>query len=178
MLYAYVLENKCKLYEVDNSPLFKLIQECKLPESNVYIDDMGNDCRPEFELLKSVAVSGDTVMVRSLLDIADAPDDLINLLKFFGDNSIELASTSEPYYEYGKHFNIIADTVSLCADFTEKKRRLGIERATAEGRMGRKVNADTIDKVKRLKTADFSVQEITKLCGISRSTYYRIIKTG
>lgn len=176
MLYAYVLGNNVKIFEVDNQPLFKLIRDCDLPESNIYMDNLNDSARPEFELLKNTVVSGDTVAVRSLLDLADTPADILNLLKIFGDNGIEIASVSESYYEYDKTFKIIKDMFAICSDLSEKKRRLGIEKATAEGRMGRKIDADVIDRVKRLKAADFSVREITQLCGISRSSYYRYVK--
>lgn len=176
MIYAYLLGNNVKIYEVNNQPIFKLIRDCDLPENNIYMDDMGNTVRPELELLKNTVVSGDTVMVRSLLDIADNPTNIVDLLKLFGDKGVEVTSISEPYYEYDKYFGIISDTVRICAELAEKKRRLGIEKATAEGRMGRKIDTNIVDKVKRLKAADFTVREITQLCGISRSSYYRMIK--
>ena len=176
MVYAYILENVMKVYEVDNKPIFKFIKECELPETSLYIDKMGDSLRPELQELQSIVADGDTVLVRSLLDLADKPNDLISLLGCFGDKNIEIVSMAEPYYKYGDSFLYIKNAFNLYADFSEKKRRLGIERAKAEGRMGRKCNENTVDKVKRLKKAGFSIQEIISLCGISRSTYYRMIK--
>lgn len=176
MVYAYMLENIIKVYEVDNKPIFKLIRECELPEASVYIDKMGDSLRPELQELQSIVADGDTVLVRSLLDLADKPSDLISLLNCFGVRNIEVVSIVEPYYKYGDSFLYLKNAFGLYADFSEKKRRLGIERAKAEGRMGRKSDKDIVDKVKRLKKAGFSIQEIISLCGISRSTYYRMIK--
>ena len=176
MVYAYILENIMKVCEVDNKPIFKFIKECELPETSIYIDKMGDVTRPELKKLQNIVADGDTVLVRSLLDLADKPDDLISLLNCFGVKNIEVVSIVEPYYKYGDSFLYIKNAFTLYADFSEKKRRLGIERAKAEGRMGRKSDKDIVDKVKRLKKAGFSIQEIVSLCGISRSTYYRMIK--
>ncbi len=178
MLYAYALENKLRLYEVNNQPLFKIIRDSDLPENNIYIDDMGDSNRSELKDLKDIVIADDIVIIRSILDLGDTPEDIIDLLRFFGDSGVDIASVSEPYYEYDKNFSIVSDAFGICADLAEKKRRLGIEKATVEGRMGRKIDANTVDRVRRLKAADFTVQEIIKLCGISRSTYYRIIKNN
>jgi DNA invertase Pin-like site-specific DNA recombinase len=137
---------------------------------------MGDVTRPELQKLQNIVAEGDTVLVRSLLDLADKPDDLISLLNCFGDTHIEVVSIVEPYYKYGDSFLYLKNALILYADFSEKKRRLGIERAKAEGRMGRKCDEDTVSKVKRLKNAGFSTREIVSLCRISRSTYYRMIK--
>ena len=66
--------------------------------------------------------------------------------------------------------------MGMSAELTEKKRRLGIDKAKLEGRMGRKSNKEIKERVLRLKVADFPRDEIMKLCGISYSTYYRMIK--
>ena len=176
MVYAYILENVMNVYEVDNQPIFKFVRECDLPEASVYIDKMGDATRPELQKLHNIVADGDTVLVRSLLDLADKPSDLISLLDCFGVKNIEVVSIVEPYYKYGDSLLYLKRAFNLYADFSEKKRRLGIERAKAEGRMGRKCDENTVSKVKRLKSAGFSIQEIISLCGISRSTYYRMIK--
>ena len=176
MVYAYILENVLKAYEVDNKSIFKLVKECGLPETSIYIDKMDDSTRPELQNLQNIVADGDTILVRSLLDLADKPSDLISLLNCFGVRNIEVVSIVEPYYKYGDSFLYLKNAFGLYADFSEKKRRLGIERAKAEGRMGRKSDKDIVSKVKRLKIAGFSIQEIISLCGISRSTYYRMIK--
>ena len=176
MVYAYILENVLRAYKVDNQPIFKLIRECDLPETSIFIDKMGDSLRPELQELQSIVADGDTVLVRSLLDLADKPDDLISLLNCFGGRNIEVVSIVEPYYKYGDSLLFFKNAFALYAEFSEKKRRLGIERAKAEGRMGRKCDDGVVDRVKRLKNAGFSIQEIISLCDISRSTYYRMIK--
>ena len=104
MVYAYILENVLKAYEVDNKSIFKLVKECELPETSIYIDKMGDATRPELQELQSIVADGDTVLVRSILDLADKPDDLISLLSHFGVRNIEVVSIVEPYYKYGDSF--------------------------------------------------------------------------
>ena len=60
----------------------------------------------------------------------------------------------------------------------EKRRRLVMERSKVEGRMGRKADSGRLDRLKKLRSVGMSVQEITKLCNISRSTYYREMAKG
>lgn len=128
MLYAYVLENKSRIYEVNNKPLFKLIRDCDLPEENVFIDDMGSIDRSELHSLKNKTVSGDTVMVRSLLDIADTPSLLIDILKHFGDIGVDVVSINEPYYDYNQNFNIIEAVLVISLELAEKKRKMGLKK--------------------------------------------------
>lgn len=177
MLYAYVLENKSRIYQVDNKPLFKLIRDCNLHEDDIFIDDMGSLDRIELKLVKNKAVSGDTVMVRSLLDLADTPSLLIDILKYFGDIGVDVVSVKEPYYDYKQNFNSIEDSLRISLELAEKKRKMGIERAKFNGKMGRKANLEIKSKVLKLKKADLSISEIIAMCDISRSTYYRIINS-
>ena len=175
MLYAYLLENTKRIYEINNRPLFELIRDCHLKDERIFIDSMGAD-RTEFKELQSIIAGGDTLMVRSIMDIADTPIDIVNLLEWFGSRGIEIVSTHEPDYDYAKNYNLVTDIMGMSAELTEKKRRLGIDKAKLEGRMGRKSNKEIKERVLRLKAADFPRDEIMKLCGISYSTYYRMIK--
>lgn len=176
LLYAYILENRSLLYEVNNKPLFKLIRDCELSEDKFYIDAMGDVARPELISLLNTVAAEDTVIVRSLVDLADTPAAVVSVLKQFGESGVHVVSIKEDYYEYAKDFHMFSDSLSIFDELAEKKRKLGIERAKADGRMGRKPNKEVKHKVWRLKTAEFSVNEIIDLCGISRSTYYRILK--
>lgn len=176
MIYAYFLENESLIYQVNNQPLFKLIRECDLSEDKIYIDAMYNTDRNELHQLCGIAVAGDTIMVRSIADLADTSSEIINLLKHFGDTDVEIVSLKEDYYSYKENFNIVLDMLLIPIELSEKKRKLGIEKAKAEGRMGRKANIYVKDKVYRLKKANFPDNEIMEMCKISRSTYYRILK--
>ena len=176
MIYAYVLENTSLIYEINNRPIFKLIRDCDLQDEQVFIDSMGNKDRVELAALQSVVSEGDTLVIRSIVDIADTPIDIVSVLAFFGERGVEVVSTEEPEYDYNKNYALVVDMVGMCAELAEKKRRLGIERAKSEGRMGRKSNQEIKQRVLKLKAADFPRDEILKICNISYSTYYRIIK--
>ena len=75
---------------------------------------------------------------------------------------------------------------TMCAAFSEMERELikervkaGLEAARSKGRKGGRPKALTADKLKKLKSftksEDFSVTEICRMVGISRSVYYRAI---
>ena len=50
---------------------------------------------------------------------------------------------------------------------------MGMQRAKEEGRMGRKIDGRKAEQMRKLRAAGLTVREITDLCGVSRSTYYR-----
>lgn len=112
-------------------------------------------------------------MVRSLADLADTPATLISALQGFEDRGVEVVAIAEPWYTYKDHFEQVACLMGIVAEQAEKKRRLGIERAKDAGRMGRKPSSGRQEQIQKLRSAGLTVKEITKLCGISRSTYYR-----
>lgn len=175
MIYAYVLANQSLIYEINNQPLFKLIRDCNLSEDSIYIDKMGID-RKALNKLCGIAVADDTIILRSIIDIGDTPSDIIALLKYFGDSGVEIVSIKEDYYSYKDNFNIVLDMINMSGELAEKKRKLGIDKAKEDGRMGRKANLLVKDRVYKLKSANFTVAEILEICKISRSTYYRILR--
>lgn len=176
MLYAYLLENRMKTYSINNQPIFQMIRECGLEEDAVFIDAIGDGERNELKHLISIVESGDTVIVRSLLDIADTTEETVSLIKMFAEKNVDIVSVVEYTFDLKKNASVLFDGFRIYSELAEKKRRLGIERATADGRMGRKVNLEVVDRVQRLRASGFSLSEILKMCNISRSTYYRIIK--
>jgi transposase len=88
---------------------------------------------------------------------------------------IVVRSVCEPQYEYG-NLVIFGYGVKVVKELSEKKRKLGILQAASAGKMGRKVDENTREMVVKLKNSGFMVEEITDLCDISRSTYYRYVK--
>ncbi len=176
MLYAYLLENRMKAYSIDNQPIFKMIRECSLEEDAVFIDAVGDGVRNDLNRLISNVKNGDTVIFRSLVDVADTADEIVSLLKMFAEKGVDVVSVVEFTFDLKKNASALFDGFRICSELAEKKRRLGIERAKADGRMGRKVNLEVVDRVQRLRASGFSLSEILKMCNISRSTYYRIIK--
>lgn len=171
-LWAYFLENKVKIYTVNNRPLFELVQECKLTEDSIYIDDVTGG-RDGLQELFGVVQTGDVVMVRSLIDLADDGAELVGVLRMFERIGVEVVAVSETWYEHKTGLVQVESVVGMVQAMADKKRRLGMERARTEGRMGRKMDGRKTEQMRKLRAAGLTVQEIAELCGVSRSTYYR-----
>lgn len=171
-LWAYFTTNTKKLFQVNNSAVFSLIQDGQLDDNHIYTDDVDGGREELGELLDAVK-QGDIVMIRSLVDLADSGVELVNALRLFGSKGVEVVSVEEPWYDFVGAFDKVVGTVKILSALTEKKRRLGMERAKMAGRMGRKTNKGRREQLQRLRAAGLPVREITELCGISRSTYYR-----
>ena len=78
MVWAYVMENDYGAEKHNNTPIFKLVNQLKIPEEQVVFDQ--DNSRDEFcKLLESMGV-GDKLIIRSVEDLAD---DLMNLITVF-----------------------------------------------------------------------------------------------
>lgn len=175
MKFAYMLENTNNTYKIDNQPLMAEIVRNDIPEEKIYIDAVGDGKRPEFNLLLNDIQGGDTLYIRSIGDLSDTISSILYILSSLGEMGIVVRSVCEPQYEYGNYI-VLGYGVKVVKELSEKKRKLGILQATSDGRMGRKIDEDTKEMVVRLKKSGFTVEEITDLCDISRSTYYRYVK--
>ena len=171
-LWAYFISDVRGICGVDNEALFSLIRDASLTEAYIFTDNIFDE-RTELARLLCVVRRGDTLMVRSLADLADGGAGLVQSLQELEDRGIEVASVSEPWYDYKTGFEQVARIVAVTAEQAERKRRLGMERAKQEGRMGRKKDERKTEQMKKLRSAGLSVREISELCGVSRSTYYR-----
>ena len=169
-LWAYFTTNIGSIYKVDNRPLFQLIRDSGLEEDSVFTDD-ATDGYAELEHLLEVVECGDTVMVRSLVDLADDGTGLVARLRAFRDKGVEVVSINEEWYEGA--VEQVERMVILERAMAEKKRRLGMERAREDGRMGRKADQTKKERMAKLRNAGMTVEEVCDLCGVSRSTYYR-----
>lgn len=169
-LWAYFTTNIGNIYKIDNAPLFQLIRDGGLEEDSVFTDD-ATDGYGELDRLLEVVERGDTVMVRSLVDLADDGTGLVERLRAFRDKGVEVVSISEEWYEGA--VEQVERVVILERAMAEKKRRLGMERAREDGRMGRKADQTKKERMAKLRNAGMTVEEVCDLCGVSRSTYYR-----
>ncbi len=177
MKFAYMLENNNQTYKIDNQPLMTEIVRNDIPEEKIYIDAVGEGKRPKFNLLLNDIQAGDSLYIRSIVDLSDATGTILYILGSLGEMGVVVRSVCEPQYEYG-NLIVLGYGVKVVKALSEKKRKLGILQAASDGRMGRKTDEDTKDMVVRLKKSGFTVEEITNLCNISRSTYYRYVKNA
>ena len=143
-----------------------------MDDSHIFTDNITGGREELGELLRLVS-QDDVVMVRSLVDLADDGTGLLCVLQAFESRGVDVASIEEPWYDYKGAFNKMMGTLKVIDEQREKRRRLGMERAKMAGRMGRKTNKGRREQLQRLRATGLSVREITELCGISRSTYYR-----
>ena len=126
---------------------------------------------------------GDIVCVVRLDRLGRRMTKLIELINDFKDRGVEFVALEN---------NIDTTTpmgmalFTVCAAFSEMERELikervkaGLEAAHSKGRKGGRPKALSADKLKKLKSftksEDFSVTEICRMVGISRSVYYRAI---
>jgi len=175
MKFAYMLENTNSTYKIDNQPLMAEIVRNNIPEEKIYIDAVGDGKRPELTLMLDDIQGGDILYIRSIGDLSDTISSIIYILSSLGEMGVVVRSVCEPQYEYG-NLAILGYGVKIVKELSEKKRKLGILQAASAGKMGRKVDENTREMVVKLKNSGFTVEEITDLCDISHSTYYRYVK--
>lgn len=175
-LFAYVQVNGSLIYEVNNQELFRLIRDGGLEERFVYDDDLMVEERVELQALLQDTETGDVVMVRGLADLAATTTELMGVLRKFYEKGVDIVSVSEQSYNHLEAFPTLELGAQIVVQMTEKKRRLGMERAKDEGRMGRRQRDGVREDVLKLRAAGVSPADIVRLCKISRSTYYRTIK--
>jgi len=85
MLYVYFIENTGSEFK-DNSGLFRYIQQQKIPEENLYIDTSDN--KNELDALLEKIETGDTIVLRTVTDLAEKRNELLQLLKDLQDFGI------------------------------------------------------------------------------------------
>lgn len=177
-VFAYFLNNNNNIYKVKNQPLFLCIKEYMIQEDDIYEDDMGKE-RKELEKLFRSVETGDTVMVRSLVDLADTGKELLNALHAFQDKGVDVVSLSQEWYDGAHNLGLVEDVVNIITEFSEKKRRLGMEKARKQGRIGRKPmkNRDDIEAQVKFWRMFQDAETTMEMFGISRSTYYRMINS-
>lgn len=171
-IWAYFLENTSALYYIDNAPLFREIRENGVGEEDVFVDNISGE-QAELKKLLEVMGKGDTVLIRSVVDLGKSGAEVIDVLQRIEEKGVDVASVNEAWYDYQKTFPYVERVVGIMGELTERKRRLGMERARAEGRLGRKANAEKKGYIRRLKEVGLAPKEICEIVGVSRSTYYR-----
>ncbi|CAO4841916.1 MAG: DNA-invertase hin [Holosporales bacterium] len=141
--------------------------------------------RSELKKLTDKLRSGDTIYVVRLDRLGRKMLQLVELINYFKENGINFVSLEN---------NIDTTTplgmvlFSMCAAFSEMERELikervkaGVEAAHAKGRRGGRPKALTEEKenmlVSLLTSDQFSVTQICQIVGITRSVYYRFLKS-
>ena len=175
MNYAYVLENTTKEDKRDNSPLFNLINDLDLDEEQLCfdIDSKRVGLIPFLNKLSS----GDKLLVRSVEDLSDTIENLIEIFKSLSKKDVILYSCKEPFLCGEEYAENLESSMKLILYFTKKKKEMGYQIAVLEGKVGRPAKTEEILKaVAMYKSGNFKVSQIEVITGISKSSLYRYLQ--
>ena len=141
--------------------------------------------RPELDDMLGRLKPGDTIVIESLSRLGRSVKNLAELMELFNRANIRLVSLKETIdttSPTGKLlFTILASLSQFERDVLAERTAEGLAAARARGRAGGrpKTDVDAMNKALALyRTNQYSVSEITKLTGVSKSTLYRAIENG
>ena len=175
MFFAYVLENTDGVEYRNNKPLFEEINEFKVKDDQIYIDNNYN--KPELKRMIQEIKPEDTLLIRSVEDMADTMNDLLLILKKLSGKKVTLYSCSEPFLCGDDYLEYINGYIKLHSYYHRKKKTDGYKKAGAEGRVGRPPKDKNIEKAIELYHSEsMTLAEIKQVTGVSKSTLYRYLK--
>jgi DNA invertase Pin-like site-specific DNA recombinase len=139
--------------------------------------------RPELDKLIDQLRSGDIIVVTELTRLSRSIRDLFTLVDLIHQKGANLKSLKEPWLDtttpQGKLlFAIFSGVSQFERDLTSERTREGISSARARGRKGGRPPKSPKDTELALKMHDnknYSISEIVKATGISKSTLYRYL---
>lgn len=177
MTWVYVLEVGGVENSSRNKPVFQLIQELKIGDNFCFFDLDGSQSRAErAELLKKIS-HGDTLLVRSIMDLADSADDLISTLTILSEKKVMLCSYEEPYLSEENYLKQVMGIISIYHALSQKKKSSAYKKAVSDGKVGRPPKAQNIeDFIILYQSNKVSMEQLQTLTGLSKSTLYRYIK--
>ena len=177
MLWAYVLEVNGTEDDRRNDGLFQIVKELDVADSACFFDMGGTDERTERTELLELIQDDDTLIIRSVIDLADTMEELISVLSALSEKKITLCSYEESYLCGKSYLNQITGIVSVYQAFGRKKKEQAYRQAVAEGKVGRPPKAKEVEKAVLLfKGGKVTMQQLQALTGLSKSSLYRYIK--
>jgi len=139
--------------------------------------------RPELMKLIEQLRDGDVVVISELTRLSRSTKDLFAIVELIQSKGADIKSLKETWLDtttpHGKlMFTIFAGLSQFEADLTAQRTREGLAAARARGRMGGrpKVNGENAARALKMYAGGFSVDEVCKSCGISKSTLYNLIR--
>ena len=180
MIYAYArvsTETQCLDRQIDALKNYGY--------DKIYCEKMSGTkkSRPELDSLLGNLQSGDTVVVESLSRLGRSVKNLSELMEKFNELDVRLVSlkeTIDTHSSTGKLlFTILSSLAQFERDVIAERTREGLNSARARGRLGGRPKTDenVIKKAIALyNTQQYTISEIQKLTGVSKSTLYRSIK--
>lgn len=154
-----------------------MIRELNLPESCVFADTSPEN-KVEFEQLLDTLKSGDTLLVRSVIDIESDFEVLQHdILPYLSELKIELHSIDEPFLSGLDYMETMKRFVDLIDYYNRQRRKIKYQKAVKEQKVGRPSKSDKIEKAVRLyKSKKYKVDDICSLTGVSKSALYKHLK--
>ena len=139
--------------------------------------------RPELDNLLKTINPGDTIVIESLSRLGRSVKNLSELMEIFNRDNIRLVSLKETIDTTSSTGRLLFTILSSLAQFERdvllERTNEGLAAARARGRVGGrpKTNETAVKKAVALyKTKQYSLQEVTNMTGISKSTLYRAVK--
>ena len=138
--------------------------------------------RPELDRLLKDLQEGDTVVIESLSRLGRSVKNLSELMEIFNEKQIRLVSLKETIDTTSSTgrllFTILSSLAQFERDVLVERTNEGLAAARARGRTGGRPRTDkkVIQKAVALYlTKQYTVSEISKITGVSKSTLYRSI---
>lgn len=140
--------------------------------------------RPELTELLNFARAGDTIVVYRFDRLSRNMRDLLNILDDLKKKKIHFKSISEDIDTNSAAGKLQMHMFAMFSEFEvnsiSERTKLGLAAARARGRVGgrpKKMTSDKIIMAKALhESNEFSTQEILDKLGVSRATYYKMLK--
>lgn len=177
MIYAYAIDTQIDEENRKNQQVFLKIRELGLTDDTIFMDEEPAN-KKEFEELLDTISHGDTLLVRSVVDMDGDINCLTNdILPYLKELKVELISCEEPFLCGLEYADTMKRIVQLLKSFTKQKAKQGYQKAVKENRVGRPANVNNAAKAVELyRTGKYKIAEIVKMTGISKSTLYRHLK--
>lgn len=140
--------------------------------------------RPQLDRMMDSLRAGDTVIITELTRLGRSVKELLSIIERIHEAGAAIRSLRETWLDTTTPqgsllLTIFAGLSQFERDLTRQRTRQGLEVARARGRKGGRPKSDS-DKVSTaLKMYDsrlHTIDEITKVTGISRATLYRAIR--
>jgi DNA invertase Pin-like site-specific DNA recombinase len=141
--------------------------------------------RPELEKLLEQLRPGDIIYVSELSRLSRSVKDLFQIVDIIKQKEANLKSLKEPWADtttpQGKlMFTIFAGISQFDRDLTSERTKEGLASARARGRKGGRPSKNPKDIEMALKMYDskeYSIHEIIKAAGLSKTSLYRYIES-
>lgn len=140
--------------------------------------------RNELEQLLSQLKRGDKVIVQKLYVLADSTRHLLEILQVLDKKGVFLYALTENIdtsMQEGYSFQTIVNhLVAFQSDVISEKTKKGLHQAKQKGNTPgrpRKPDANVRRAIQMYESKKYSLQEITKETGISKSTLYRYLES-